>query len=377
MLAIKAVLARVQDRVRQILPEREFLHYKADVGMQVYRLTTRVQVIGVASALALFGYTGLATNSLVSETVVKASAEQEVNAMRAELASLRAGVSAATQRVEKRQEFLASLLAGTGDPEQLAALMPESAAPVVASGSLLQSLARVEHSQLAFVANATTAADARFENTQGLLRRLGLKPARFLRQSTLAMGGPEDTDTSPLANADPQFKALFLSWRKLDMLEKGMTAIPSMKPVKAYTYTSGYGVRYDPFSGSSAMHRGVDLAGPVGEPIYAAADGVIVEAGYNRGGYGNFVEIEHGAGIVTRYGHMSRIAVRKGDRIARGEMIGGMGSTGRSTGSHLHYEVLIDGGQVNPMPFLEASDYVLAVQDRASTAAVGGPATGR
>jgi murein DD-endopeptidase MepM/ murein hydrolase activator NlpD len=121
------------------------------------------------------------------------------------------------------------------------------------------------------------------------------------------------------------------------------------------------------------MHRGVDLAGPVGEDIYAAADGVVVAAGYHSGGYGRFIEIDHGAGIVTRYGHLSRIGVRKGDAVKRGEDIGGMGSTGRSTGSHLHYEVLIDGDQVNPMPFLEASDYVLAVQDRASATALGGP----
>jgi murein DD-endopeptidase MepM/ murein hydrolase activator NlpD len=121
------------------------------------------------------------------------------------------------------------------------------------------------------------------------------------------------------------------------------------------------------------MHRGVDLAGAVGEPIRAAANGVIVKAGWVSG-YGNYVEIDHGSGISTRYGHMSRFAVRSGDRVGRGEQIGAMGSTGRSTGSHLHYEVHIDGEAVNPMPFLEASDYVLAAQDRRSTLGVGGPA---
>jgi murein DD-endopeptidase MepM/ murein hydrolase activator NlpD len=377
VLNVKAVLAVLQDKVRGALPAREFLHYKTDVGMQVYRLSTRAQLLGVAGIASLAVYTGIATLSMVERTSSVASANTEVAAMRAELASLKAGVAAATERVERRQQFIAAVVSGTGDASELAALMPAVAAPIdpARADAMLRPLADLERAQYAFVDQATTAAEARFENTSGLLRRLGLKPARFLKQSTIGMGGPAE----PLASAEPQFKALFMSWRKLDMLEKGMTAIPSMKPVKAYTYTSGYGVRYDPFTGSTAMHKGVDLAGPVGEPIYAAADGVIVEAGYHGGGYGKFVEIDHGAGIVTRYGHLSSIDVRKGDRIKRGEEIGGMGSTGRSTGSHLHYEVLIDGEQVNPMPFLEAAETVLAVQDRASSTALGGPSepTGR
>jgi murein DD-endopeptidase MepM/ murein hydrolase activator NlpD len=145
---------------------------------------------------------------------------------------------------------------------------------------------------------------------------------------------------------------------------------------------SGFGYRSDPFNHRSAMHPGLDLAGPIGTPIYATADGTVARAGWNSGGYGNLVEIDHGRGISTRYGHMSAILVREGDRITRGQQIGRMGSTGRSTGSHLHYEVRIDGRAVNPMPFMKSTDYVVAMQRRSGTApmealAIGGPGGGK
>ena len=113
------------------------------------------------------------------------------------------------------------------------------------------------------------------------------------------------------------------------------------------------------------MHPGIDLAGAYGTPIYATADGTVLRAGWNSGGYGNLVEIDHGRGITTRYGHMSAILVSAGQHITRGQQIGRMGSTGRSTGNHLHYEVRIDGRAVNPIPFMKSTDYVLAMQRRA------------
>ena len=155
--------------------------------------------------------------------------------------------------------------------------------------------------------------------------------------------------------------------------------MPSDKPVKTADFTSGYGVRSDPFRGRAAMHAGIDLAGPIGTPIYATADGSISDAGYNSGGYGNLVKIDHGRGIETRYGHLSAILVRPGQRVTRGQMIGRMGSSGRSTGSHLHYEVRIDTRAVNPIPFMKSSDYLLAMQKKnfgthsMDAVALGGP----
>ena len=161
---------------------------------------------------------------------------------------------------------------------------------------------------------------------------------RIASSSAQGVGGPLE----PVGGSDATFKQLFTSWKKLDNISQGAIAVPSEKPVRTAAFTSGYGVRSDPFRGAAAMHAGIDLAGPLGTPIYATADGVVAEAGYNSGGYGNLIKINHGRGIETRYGHMSAILVSPGQRIARGQQIGRMGSTGRSTGSHLHYEVRID-----------------------------------
>lgn len=185
----------------------------------------------------------------------------------------------------------------------------------------------------------------------------------------------QDGNMSPNAQAAAQFQAIFQSWKKLDAVQagdSGAISIPSIQPIAKFTFTSAYGVRSDPFQGSAAMHAGIDLASPTGTPIYATADGVVDRAEW-FGGYGNMVEIEHGKGIATRYGHMSRIATHSGDRVKRGDLIGYVGSTGRSTGSHLHYEVRIDGRAVNPVPFLQSAGYVLAANQQAQDVAQGGP----
>ena len=200
------------------------------------------------------------------------------------------------------------------------------------------------------------------------LKRLGFYPA-----NGGGVGGPLDG-----GKGDPTFKQLFNSWKKLDTLAGGAIAIPSEKPVKTAEFTSAFGVRSDPFRKASAMHAGIDLAGPVGTPIHATADGTVVRAGWNSGGYGNLVEIDHGRGIITRYGHLSRISIREGERVARGEVIGTMGSTGRSTGSHLHYEVRIDDRPVNPIPFMRSTDYLVAMKKAGNApsmdaVALGGP----
>ena len=120
------------------------------------------------------------------------------------------------------------------------------------------------------------------------------------------------------------------------------------------------------------MHAGLDFKGPVGTPILAAAKGKVVLAGFN-GGYGNTIEIRHANGLVTRYAHLSGLNVRRGQMVDRGVQIGRMGSTGRSTGSHLHFEVRLNGQAINPRKFLEANPDVLKVQtvagNRADSAA--------
>jgi murein DD-endopeptidase MepM/ murein hydrolase activator NlpD len=226
------------------------------------------------------------------------------------------------------------------------------------------------------VAAIKIVAQQRFSITEAEIRRVGLKPERLVEAG---MGGPYEPVATTAAGGreDPNFRALFASWKKLEQLEQGTVAIPSAMPVQqTVNYTSGFGVRSDPFRGRAAMHPGVDLAGPIGTAIYATADGMVDRAEWNNGGYGNMVEIDHGHGIQTRYGHLTRYVVSAGQHVKRGDLIAYMGSTGRSTGSHLHYEVRLDGRAVNPLPFMQSSDLLQSVQRRIAAAdqvAIGGP----
>lgn len=166
---------------------------------------------------------------------------------------------------------------------------------------------------------------------------------------------------SPLSGGDEQFSQLFASWEALDegkakpVAPRKSIAIPSRMPLDNTKLTSGYGMRNHPVIGGRRAHKGVDLAAPTGTPIYATADGLVSKA-ERFSSYGLYVSIEHGARLQTRFAHMSRIAVAAGERVKKGDIIGYVGSTGRSTGPHLHYEVRIDGAAVNPIPYMVESE---------------------
>jgi murein DD-endopeptidase MepM/ murein hydrolase activator NlpD len=249
-----------------------------------------------------------------------------------------------------------------------AQLLAAAAAPSYADVARMESEVKAMQADVAAIKQA---AQQRYLLTAQEVRRLGLDPQRLHAQG---LGGPYEAVEPARAAADPNFKALFMSWKQLEELEQGTIAIPSTEPVRGTNFTSGFGVRNDPFRGRAAMHAGIDLAGPLGTPILATADGVVGRSEWVSG-YGNLVELDHGRGIQTRYGHLSRSMVASGQKVKRGQVIALMGSTGRSTGSHLHYEVRIDGKAVNPVPFMQSSDYLQSVQRRAAAVAIGGPAS--
>lgn len=162
-------------------------------------------------------------------------------------------------------------------------------------------------------------------------------------------------------NGDDEFRRLFATWQSLESSKTtaaparhATASIPSLVPVTtSRALSSSFGMRVHPVLGGLRSHKGIDLAAPSGTPIRATADGVVGKADW-FGGYGLYVELAHGANMETRYGHMSRIAVAEGQRVRKGEIIGYVGSTGRSTGPHLHYEVRIAGEAVNPVPYMQA-----------------------
>jgi len=140
----------------------------------------------------------------------------------------------------------------------------------------------------------------------------------------------------------------------VERLSRTLALVPYRKPVIGEVeFTSGFGIRNDPFLGRPAMHTGLDFRAGSGDPVRATANGKVVSSGWT-GGYGRMVEIDHGNGLSTRYGHLSEIGVKVGDQIRIGQVIGAVGSTGRSTGPHLHYETRIDGEAVDPQKFLRA-----------------------
>jgi murein DD-endopeptidase MepM/ murein hydrolase activator NlpD len=130
------------------------------------------------------------------------------------------------------------------------------------------------------------------------------------------------------------------------------SAIPSGKPVKNGWVSSYYGYRTDPFNGKKVFHDGLDFAGKEGSKVYAVADGIVTWKG-RRNGYGELVEIDHGNGYVTRYAHNKTVIAEQGQKVTKGQAIALMGSTGRSTGPHVHFEVLRDGKSVNPYKFVQ------------------------
>ena len=181
-------------------------------------------------------------------------------------------------------------------------------------------------------------------------------------------------------SAAGEFRSLFAAWKSLDGPAHTQVALPSRRPVDDFRYTSSFGVRSDPFRGEAALHTGVDLAAHTGTPVHATGDALVSRAEV-AGGYGNMIQLEHGAGVQTRYGHLSRILVHAGQRVHAGDVIGLVGSTGRSTGAHLHYEVRVADHAINPLPFMALGDEQLALQQtvgsptHASTA-MGGPEHG-
>ena len=184
-------------------------------------------------------------------------------------------------------------------------------------------------------------------------------------------GDASEINMSALGPSDVGFSNLFASLQRMDGNAKTAAYIPSGRPVEKLSLTSNFGVRSDPFNGGARMHKGIDIPGPVGTPVHATADGIVSRSGW-ASGYGNLVQISHGSGMETRYGHMSKLLVAENSYVKRGQIIGLMGSTGRSTGSHLHYEVRVDGAAINPLPFVAGPDYLVAMNTKPPVA-MGGP----
>lgn len=353
--------------------DREFF-VRSQGQVRFIRISSRLHMIGAAIAVALvIGW--LATMAAVLYLQMDSAAERRaLLAREARVASAASQVSqyrkSSEQQVEelaRRQRFLeAAVEAQVGELSGVSDSPSESELRKISHNLPAgNSLAEIERRQIALAERLTGFAEARAAKAEASIRRVGLNPrlmmAKLDRNS--AQGGPLLALTKDRKTLDPRFARLGASLTRMSALERGLSAIPSHLPASLEFISSGFGYRSDPFTGEAALHSGLDFRGPIGAPIHAAADGTVSFAG-TKSGYGNIIEISHGNGMVTRYAHMSAFRARIGQSVAAGDVIGAIGSTGRSTGPHLHFEVRINDRAVNPRPFLEGNARVLETNRR-------------
>jgi murein DD-endopeptidase MepM/ murein hydrolase activator NlpD len=242
-------------------------------------------------------------------------------------------------------------------PKRFAAAAPKPAAGVEGVLARLQSsLDRVEARQTTALNAMEERYDTKAKRIRSVLADLGMNGKKLALPPAAGVGGPYVPVTlrKDAGAFERQLYRVHVSRADVERLTRTLGAVPLRKPIIGdVDLSSGFGVRTDPFLGRPAMHSGLDFRSETGDPVRATASGVVETAGWN-GGYGKLVEIDHGNGYSTRYGHLSEIDVKAGQQVKIGQIIGKVGSTGRSTGPHLHYETRIDGDAVDPQKFLRA-----------------------
>ncbi|MEO1701905.1 MAG: peptidoglycan DD-metalloendopeptidase family protein [Pseudomonadota bacterium] len=228
-----------------------------------------------------------------------------------------------------------------------------SAAGLAPLNDVQARLAEIEQRQLWEIANLTQAAQETHADMIKTAKAAGLPVTAVAGSAT---GGPFiPAAKNEASEFDVRLAELGLALETLDAARASVSAFPIAHPAPGKSITSRYGNRRDPIIGRTAFHAGIDFRTPTGTPIYATAAGTVTQAG-RHGGYGKLVEIQHANGLTTRYAHLSRIRVKKGQKVAAGTHIGAAGSTGRSTGPHLHYEVRRNDKPTNPMTYLKAGN---------------------
>lgn len=270
------------------------------------------------------------------------------------------------ERLDARQEYLEGVVTqhlgvaveaqarAAGDAAAAAA---DTRAPGLPSDkiSVLRAIG-TRQEQLALA--MTQAISQRSARAEAALRAVGIRPGSNANQGGPFIAASRDGLRAP---REPLFLRLDAAVERMEFLENLVLSLPSTIPAEGMNLSSGFGYRRDPFTGGGAMHAGLDFKGGHGSPILSAAAGTVSFVG-RKAGYGNVVEVDHGHGIVTRYAHLSGFVARAGQAVLPGQQIARMGSTGRSTGTHLHFEVRVNGTAVNPRRFLESNSDVLEVQ---------------
>lgn len=311
--------------------------------------------VSVATICALLGL----VSSLSANLVKMASLQSEYERLRAENVAIR---SEAAALVSKLQEVKTNLVQVDHISDQVrmeaASLDPRSEKKKM-NGSVLNFRAKSKIK----TDSGRPSADDEEKNRSGGSRNSAVKEAEQvnLKLPAQALGSNVNTEnlefrdlfvalTDIRDKSSVQLQGLSFLLKELQAYRVRLSQTPTISPVQGFV-TSFYGRRSSPFSGEAKMHQGLDIAAPMGSPIRAAASGTIVRTG-TADDYGNFIEIAHGYGVTTRYAHAQKILVKPGTRVSKGDLIGLVGATGRTTGPHLHYEVEVGGRRVDPSNFI-------------------------
>jgi murein DD-endopeptidase MepM/ murein hydrolase activator NlpD len=374
----KTSFQRLGAFVESVFPERH-LYIRSGGETHGHVLTTGKQAVLFLIVSAILCWLLVSTSFTVFFTTTQgSSAENQMRMMKAQserwIADRQARLDLAMQQanantgsledlaktVETRHNALAQVLKDFKNvPGAAAALSPS---PIDQNLPPVERIYSIRAEQERMITHAESFAKTRAERLRLAFRLAGLNPASF------ASGG----ESGPLAGKDAKALSVILGVDEdfaerisnaandlSDMrgLQRNSERIPFGRPTIGTRTTSGFGVRFDPFNRSPRFHQGQDFSGAYLTPIYATAPGIVAFVGV-RSGYGNCVEIDHGGGFKTRYAHLAAFAVRAGQRVAVDQRIASMGNSGRSTGTHLHYEIWQNSRPQNPSRFLKAGDYV-------------------
>ena len=373
-------------RLRQILeglfPERH-LYIRSGGEMRGYVFSTSKQVLGAGVIACTALWMGVCTAAMMVNALAVSSTDQQVikqkayyerlnadrqarlNSAVAQLSATNGSLDDLAASIEKRHAALAMMVTEfKGVPGAAQALAVSK--PRLLAATPVQRIQATRMDQERLIDSAETFAKSRAERLRLAMRMAGLDASSFTGRGSGSLGGPliEARDPRALAavlDVDEDF-ASRIQRAATDMsdmraLNQAAQRLPFNRPTQNPALSSSYGVRFDPFTHRPAFHSGLDFPGAFYTPILATAPGVVSFTGV-RSGYGNTIEIDHGGGFKTRYAHLQGTSVHIGERVAIGQRIGAMGSTGRSTGPHLHYEVWVNGRAQNPNRFLKAGEYV-------------------
>lgn len=339
--------------IERLYPERQ-IFYRSRGRVRFIAFSRQVQIALSLILLPTAVWSGYHMTDLLAQQTIIAAQQLRVTELR----------TAQTQTLARHTETLAQNEALARENNNLQSYL---------SGTL-DRMAEMKASHEELVTLVQERTESTVQDLEQTVAMTGLNLNKLLRAAGKTSGGMAKGQGGPFVDPSEtnQNRAPFIesnSWDNdvalLDQrlsrwadLQSVVTHLPIAAPVDNIDISSGFGKRADPFSHKSALHKGIDLSAPPGTPVYASAPGLVTFAGPN-GPYGNMVEINHGLGLKTRHGHLAKVLVKFGDKLAYQDKIGLIGSTGRSTGSHLHYEVLFNGVWQNPTNFLEAGRHVL------------------